>query len=277
MNAQLEEASRLKSEFLANTSHELRTPLNGMIGFLQLVLDGMCDNRDEERDFLKQALQCSRHLLGLINDVLDIAKIEAGKLTLDIERVDVHRLFDEVYTVTHVQAAQKGIKLLFEPPEDKTVQVRGDFGKIKQVLINLVGNSLKFTPKGTITVRASGHPDLGHFMFEVVDTGIGISRAPEADLREVHPGRRQHDPQVRRHRAGARDLAQPGRADGRHHRRAQRRRGQGHAHVLLAAGVARAMPRTTSPPRSCRRTGSTARRAARWCWWSRTTPCSAAT
>src|SRR5207344_175496 len=65
VNAQLEEASRLKSEFLANTSHELRTPLNGMIGFLQLVLDGMCDSREEESDFLKQALQCSRHLLGL--------------------------------------------------------------------------------------------------------------------------------------------------------------------------------------------------------------------
>src|SRR5438045_8394786 len=100
MNAQLEEASRLKSEFLANTSHELRTPLNGMIGFLQLVLDGMCDNPEEEREFQKQALQCSRHLLGLINDVLDIAKIEAGKLTLEIEQVDVNPLFDAVYTVT---------------------------------------------------------------------------------------------------------------------------------------------------------------------------------
>jgi PAS domain S-box-containing protein len=174
VNAQLEEASRLKSEFLANTSHELRTPLNGMIGFLQLVLDGLCDSKDEERDFMKQALQCSRHLLGLINDVLDIAKIEAGKLTLDIERVDVHALFDEVYTVTHVQAAQKGITLTFRPPEGRTFTVRGDFGKIKQILINLVGNSLKFTPSGTITVRAGAHPELGHFMFEVVDTGIGI-------------------------------------------------------------------------------------------------------
>src|SRR5262249_9133053 len=87
MNAQLEESSRLKSEFLANTSHELRTPLNGMIGFLQLVLDGMCDSREEEQDFLKQALTCSRHLLGLINDVLDIAKIEAGKLSLEIGKL----------------------------------------------------------------------------------------------------------------------------------------------------------------------------------------------
>uniref|UniRef100_A0A832MNL0 histidine kinase n=1 Tax=Eiseniibacteriota bacterium TaxID=2212470 RepID=A0A832MNL0_UNCEI len=174
MNAQLEEASRLKSEFLANTSHELRTPLNGMIGFLQLVLDGLCDSKEEEREFLQQSLQCSRHLLGLINDVLDIAKIEAGKLSLELEPIDVRRLFDEVYTVTHVQAAQKGIKLLFDAGDHGDLRVRGDFNKTKQVLINLVGNSLKFTPSGTITVRARAHADQGHFLFEVVDTGIGI-------------------------------------------------------------------------------------------------------
>jgi PAS domain S-box-containing protein len=174
LNAQLEEASRLKSEFLANTSHELRTPLNGMIGFLQLVLDGMCDSPEEERDFQRQALECSRHLLGLINDVLDIAKIEAGKLNLEITPVDVGAVFDEVYTVTHVQSAQKGIQISFEPPEDSSFRVRGDFGKIKQILINLVGNSLKFTPKGSIAVRAVPRPELGHCMFEVRDTGIGI-------------------------------------------------------------------------------------------------------
>ncbi len=174
LNAQLEEASRLKSEFLANTSHELRTPLNGMIGFLQLVLDGLCDSREEEREFQQQALQCSRHLLGLINDVLDIAKIEAGKLSLDIARVDAGQLFDEVYTVTHVQASQRGVKLVMVPPADRSLGVRGDFGKTKQILINLIGNSLKFTPSGSITLRATPHPELGHFMFEVIDTGIGI-------------------------------------------------------------------------------------------------------
>jgi PAS domain S-box-containing protein len=174
VNAQLEQASRLKTEFLANTSHELRTPLNGMIGFLQLVLDGMCDSPDEERDYLKQALQCSRHLLGLINDVLDIAKIEAGKLSLEIEKVSVRELFDDVYTVTHVQAAQRGIRLTFSATDGDAAFVRADFGKIKQVLINLVGNSLKFTPKGSIDVRATAHESLGHFMFEIVDTGIGI-------------------------------------------------------------------------------------------------------
>jgi len=172
-NAQLEEASRLKTEFLANTSHELRTPLNGMIGFLQLVLDGTCDSKEEEREFLRQALQCSRHLLGLINDVLDIAKIEAGKLTIESEKVDVQTVFDEVYTLTHVQAGQKGIALVIDAP-DVPLAVRGDAGKIKQILVNLVGNSLKFTPRGSITVTASPHPARGHILFEVTDTGIGI-------------------------------------------------------------------------------------------------------
>jgi PAS domain S-box-containing protein len=173
-NLQLEEASRLKSEFLANTSHELRTPLNGMIGFLQLVLDDMCDSPEEEREFLIQALDCSRHLLGLINDVLDIAKIEAGKLTFELEPVDVRALFGDVYTLTHVQAAQKGLTLRFEPPKAGAPRVRADFGKAKQVLINLIGNSLKFTSRGSIVVRATERPDLGHTMFEVIDTGIGV-------------------------------------------------------------------------------------------------------
>jgi PAS domain S-box-containing protein len=174
VNAQLQSASRLKSEFLANTSHELRTPLNGMIGFLQLVLDGLCESRDEEREFLQQGLQCSRHLLGLINDVLDVAKIEAGKLNVEAERVDVRDLFAEAETVTHVQAKQAGITLRFEAPAGDPVFVRCDFAKTKQVLINLIGNSLKFTPRGSITVRSSAHADLGHIMFEVVDTGVGI-------------------------------------------------------------------------------------------------------
>lgn len=174
VNAQLEEASRLKSEFLANTSHELRTPLNGMIGFLQLVLDGLCDSPEEERDYLRQALACSRHLLGLINDVLDIAKIEAGKLSLEIERLEVQQLFDEVYTITHVQATQHGVRLKFESEVEPGVGARGDFGKVKQVLVNLVGNSLKFTPQGSITVRARSRSSLGHVIFEVQDTGVGI-------------------------------------------------------------------------------------------------------
>ncbi len=184
LNAQLEEGSRLKSEFLANTSHELRTPLNGMIGFLQLVLDGMCSTPEEEREFLRQALDCSRHLLGLINDVLDIAKIEAGKLTLEIEEIDPRKLLEEVYSVTHIQAVPKGLALRFESPDEPSTRVRADFRKAKQVLINLVGNAIKFTPSGSVTVRATELPDLGYWRFEVVDTGIGIRHDRQAQVFE---------------------------------------------------------------------------------------------
>src|SRR5262249_24424335 len=142
---------------------------------LQLVLDGLCESREEEVDFIKQALQCSRHLLGLINDVLDIAKIEAGKLSLEITRIDLRQLFDEVRTVTHVQAAQKGLKLEFHDATSGEASPGGDFGKLKQVLIKLIGNSLKFTPKGHIQVGAGAHPDQGHLLIEVMDTGIGIA------------------------------------------------------------------------------------------------------
>ena len=98
-------------------------------------------------------------------------------MALDIGRLDLQQLFDEVYTVTHVQAAQKGLKLSFADQVQGGLSARGDFGKIKQVLINLIGNSLKFTSKGEIRVRAKAHPDLGHLLIEVEDTGVGIAPA----------------------------------------------------------------------------------------------------
>ncbi|MBI5710792.1 MAG: hypothetical protein HZC42_10880 [Candidatus Eisenbacteria bacterium] len=177
LNARLAEASRLKSEFLANTSHELRTPLNGIIGFLQLVLDRQCDSPEEERDYLTKAHECSRHLLDLINDLLDIARIEAGRLSLEVASVDVVELFAEVRSLTSVPARERGLELIFEPPEEWALKVRGDRGKIRQVLVNLVGNGIKFTPAGSVVVRATTRPYLGHCVFEVADTGIGI--APE--------------------------------------------------------------------------------------------------
>jgi signal transduction histidine kinase len=106
-----------------------------------------------QKEYLLNVLESGRHLLTLINDVLDIAKIEAGKLTLETSQVDVRQLFDEVYTVTHVQAAQKGVELTFEVELEESAHARGDFGKVKQVLVNLVGNSLKFTQRGRISVR----------------------------------------------------------------------------------------------------------------------------
>jgi len=174
-----EEANRLKGEFLANTSHELRTPLNGLIGFLQLVLKGLCDSREEEREYLERALDCAKHLLGIINDVLDLARIEAGKLTIDPTKVTLASLLGDVSRVTQVQAAQKGIRLEVEPCEE-TVQVWADEGRLKQVFLNLIGNALKFTPQGgEVRVRVLPKPEQGYVLCEVEDTGIGIPKAKQ--------------------------------------------------------------------------------------------------
>lgn len=164
-------ANQLKNEFLANTSHELRTPLNGIIGCLRLVRDGFCDDREEELDFLQRADDAAIHLLGIINDVLDIAKIEAGKLTVEVEPVNLRKLLCEVINLQAVPIGQKGLE--FNTSElHEVIAVRADPAKLKQVLLNVVGNAVKFTDVGSITINtrleplgaaASSCPGLGSF------------------------------------------------------------------------------------------------------------------
>ena len=145
-------ANQLKNEFLANTSHELRTPLNGIIGCLRLVRDGFCDDREEELDFLQRADDAAIHLLGIINDVLDIAKIEAGKLTVETEPVDLRKILNEVISLQAVPIQQKGLE--FHTTDlDEVIPVRADPAKLKQVLLNVVGNAVKFTDSGNITIN----------------------------------------------------------------------------------------------------------------------------
>jgi PAS domain S-box-containing protein len=182
VNMQLESANTLKTEFLANTSHELRTPLNAIIGFLKLILDGLCENREEEIEFINNAYESSKSLLNLINDVLDIAKIEAGKMTLDLEEIDVESVFNEMYILTHVQANHKCLELNYVPPENSDINVRADYAKLRQILLNLVGNSLKFTEKGSITVTAEPYPEKGYVTFKVTDTGIGVPKEKQKKL-----------------------------------------------------------------------------------------------
>ncbi|GAG45061.1 unnamed protein product, partial [marine sediment metagenome] len=140
---QAEEANRLKSEFLANTSHEIRTPLNGMIGYLQLILNGLCDSREEELQYVSGAMESAKHLLSLINDVLDVAKIEAGKLQLHTEPVPMASLLAHVHSLIQVQAEQAGIELRFEPVAED-LSAWADEDRLKQVFLNLLGNALKF-------------------------------------------------------------------------------------------------------------------------------------
>ncbi|MBC7972735.1 MAG: GAF domain-containing protein [Verrucomicrobia bacterium] len=182
---QAEEASRLKSEFLANTSHELRTPLNGMIGFLKLILDGMADDPAEQHEFIKEAYGSALHLLEIITDVLDIAKIEAGTLQIELKSVDLNELLQDVKRFAHSQMHLK--KLSFEvqkPPTDDEIILFGDYLRLKQVMFNLVGNAIKFTHEGGVTISIEvikkkmnfQNQELpGMVKVRVADTGIGVS------------------------------------------------------------------------------------------------------
>jgi signal transduction histidine kinase len=171
---ELAEVNQLKSEFLANASHELRTPLHSIIGFLRLVLEGMCDSPEDERNSIQLAVTSAESLLKLVNDLLDISKIEAGKMALDLSDVNLAKLFDELWLLTRLHAQERDLGLDFHPPEDDSLTLRADYNKLRQILLNLVGNSLKFTDAGGVTVRAIPAPERGFVSIVVEDTGIGI-------------------------------------------------------------------------------------------------------
>jgi signal transduction histidine kinase len=169
-------ADRLKNEFLANTSHELRTPLNSIIGFLNLVLDDLCQSEEEQKELLGHALRSGRHLLNLINDVLDLARIQAGRLQVDMRNVALAPLLDEVGNTLGVQAAEKKVDFVVEPcPRDLLIQA--DDARLRQILVNVIGNSIKFTQKGEVRVRVESEPGSPFVCIVIRDTGIGV--APE--------------------------------------------------------------------------------------------------
>ncbi len=189
-----EEASRLKSEFLASTTHELRTPLNGIIGFLKLILDGMADDPEEQREFIEEAYNSALHLLNLINDILDLAKIEAGKMDLQLAPVEVDEIFQSVENFARPQAQQKNLSFRLKKPQNLTPLILyGNYQRLLQVMLNLVGNALKFTHEGEITVSAevvkkkiifNEQEFPGMAKISVADTGIGVSLEKQAKLFE---------------------------------------------------------------------------------------------
>ncbi len=144
-------ANQMKNEFLATTSHELRTPLNAIIGCIRLVRDGCCDDREEELDFLQRADDAAIHLLAIINDVLDLAKIEAGKLSVLMEPLDLRKSLKEVIDLQAVTIEQKGLEFNI-PDLQQPIPVLADPAKLRQVLLNVVGNATKFTTTGSITI-----------------------------------------------------------------------------------------------------------------------------
>jgi len=181
-----EHANRAKSEFLANMSHELRTPLNSVIGFAALLLRNRAGTfQEEDLDFLRRIHDNGRHLLDLINSVLDLAKIEAGRQDLSITKVPLENLVADVLSQFRPQLEGKAVALVADVPPDLS-PLETDEGKLKQVLINLVGNALKFTERGSVTVRvvrdaATGHP----VRLDVADTGIGIAPERQAAVFEA--------------------------------------------------------------------------------------------
>ena len=168
-----EKANQAKSIFLANMSHELRTPLNTVLGFSQLMARGPNLNA-EQRENLGIIHRSGGHLLTLINDVLTMSKIEAGRTTLNEDDFDLYRLLDDLEDMFQLKADEKGLRLLFERAPDVPQYVRTDEIKLRQVLINLLNNAVKFTEEGGVSVGVR-RSDLTGLAFEVQDTGLGIA------------------------------------------------------------------------------------------------------
>lgn len=188
INVLLEEASRHKSEFLANMSHELRTPLNSIIGYTKLILDGVeGEIKKEQRKDLEIVHSNSQHLLQLINDLLDITKIEAGRIELQWQEFSVSDLLAEAVPPMQRLAEEKGLTLAYDVAAgiDK---LYGDKGRVRQVLLNILGNAVKFTGEGGIDLRVSESDT--DFTFSVTDTGIGIG---EDDLETIFDSFEQVD------------------------------------------------------------------------------------
>jgi signal transduction histidine kinase len=177
---QLEQASQHKSEFLANMSHELRTPLNAVIGFTEVLLERYFgDINEKQEDYLRDVLSSGQHLLSLINDILDLSKVEAGRMELELATFDLGPVLEAGLVMVGERASRKGVEVSLEAAPD-VGRVEADERKVKQVLFNLLTNAVKFTPEGG-TVTVSARQEDGCVEMAVNDTGVGI--APEDQAR----------------------------------------------------------------------------------------------
>ena len=177
---QVEEASKHKSQFLANMSHELRTPLNAILGYTELILDGIYGEApDKMRTVMERVQSNGKHLLGLINDVLDLSKIEAGQLVLSIQDYSIKDVVHGVYSAVEPLANSKKLAFKIDVPANLP-PARGDDRRLTQVLLNLVGNAIKFTDAGEVAIKAAASN--GAYTISVHDTGPGIAEADQAKI-----------------------------------------------------------------------------------------------
>jgi signal transduction histidine kinase len=187
---ELQKASRLKSEFLASMSHELRTPINAMLGYTALMREKIYGELNEKQEnALRKVYSASQHLLALINDILDLSRIEAGKMPVRVEQVRLDALVHELSQAIEPMVREKRLRYRTELSEDLPVLLM-DRTKVKQILLNLLSNAVKFTPAGSVTLRARPAPGGERFQVEVEDTGIGIR---EEDLEAIFDDFRQVD------------------------------------------------------------------------------------
>jgi len=193
-----EDANRAKSEFLANMSHEIRTPMNAILGFTDWLQRGMATTAEEQQEYLSTIHSSGTHLLSLINDILDLSKIEAGKLEIDKVDASPHALVHEVANILSVRAKDKGIELETEFENPHPANIKTDDVRLRQVITNLVGNAIKFTSEGGVTIRSKfieGRQGNDRLKLSILDTGIGMD---EAQLKKIFDPFVQADASVTR-------------------------------------------------------------------------------
>lgn len=172
-----EQANRFKSEFLANMSHEIRTPMNAILGFAEVLKRGYSRGSNDSIRYLNTITSSGNHLLNLINDILDLSKVEAGRIEIENTEASVHQIIHEVVQILQVKADEKGIYLKFEPSGPLPEVMQTDSGKVRQIVTNLVGNAIKFTEKGGVKVVTNiEQKGAAYQLFvHVIDTGIGMT------------------------------------------------------------------------------------------------------